>query len=56
MKKLELNLGDLAVASFPTAPAESAAAVTEPCLFTPSCPKTGAGSCWCTDYDTCNCP
>ena len=56
MKKLELKADALTVATFSTGPAESVLAVTEPCLFTPSCPRTGAGSCWCTDYDTCNCP
>jgi hypothetical protein len=56
MKKLQLKADALSVATFVTAPGGSAAAITEPCLFTPSCPRTGAGSCWCTDYDTCNCP
>jgi hypothetical protein len=56
MKKLLLNVSQLSVASFPTAPADSTAAVTEPCLFTPSCPRTGAGSCWCPDNDTFDCP
>lgn len=58
MKKLVLHADDLDVVGFPTTPAESdaALAITEPGIFTPTCPITGAGSCWCTAYDTCNCP
>lgn len=56
MKKLTLKTDDLSVATFSAGADHSASAVTEPCLWTPSCPLTGAGSCWCTDRDTCDCP
>lgn len=56
MKKLELKTDALSVVTFATGSEQFVAAITEPCLFTPSCPITGAGSCWCTDRDTCNCP
>ncbi|HST57551.1 MAG TPA: hypothetical protein VLK84_02610 [Longimicrobium sp.] len=56
MKKLALRIDSLSVATFPTGPAQSVLTVTEPCLFTPSCPMTGAGSCWCTDRQSCDCP
>lgn len=57
MKKLALRGGDLEVVGFPTtAESDAAFAITEPGIFTPTCPITGAGSCWCTAHDTCNCP
>lgn len=56
MKKLKLELEDLTVASFATAPAAEAQGTVEAHIATPLCVVTaGINSCWCSEYHTCDC-
>jgi hypothetical protein len=70
MKQLKLDIDALTVTSFPTAPAaEARGTVQAHVATTPTCPKTfdctyegpdcvvtgGINSCWCSEYNTCDC-
>ena len=56
MKKLRLDVEELSVVSFPTAPAQEARGTVQAHVLTPKCVVTsGVDSCWCTEYNTCDC-
>lgn len=56
MKKLRLDMDALSVVSFPTAPAPQVRGTVDGNVLTPKCVVTsGVDSCWCSEYNTCNC-
>ena len=56
MKKLKLQIEDLAVASFTPAPAAAAQGTVQAHVATPLCAVTAAiDSCWCSEYRACDC-
>jgi hypothetical protein len=54
MKKLKLDVEELSVVSFPTAPAREVRGTVDGHVITPKCVVTsGVDSCWCTEM---SCP
>jgi hypothetical protein len=57
MRKIRLAVDELSVVSFPTvAAAGGARGTVDGHVLTPKCVVTGGvDSCWCSEYNTCNC-
>lgn len=57
MKKLKLTVDELSVVSFPTVRAgDEARGTVDGHVLTPKCVVTGGvDSCWCSEYNTCDC-
>jgi hypothetical protein len=56
MKKLRLDVEELSVVSFGTAPAREPRGTVQGHLATPTCNITsGVDSCWCSEFVSCEC-
>lgn len=56
MKKLRLDVEELSVATFTTAPAPVPSGTVQAHVLTPKCVVTsGVDSCWCSEYVSCDC-
>lgn len=56
MKKLRLQVEELSVVSYSTAPARETRGTVQGHIATPTCQVTsGVDSCWCSEYYTCDC-
>lgn len=56
MKKLTLRVEELSVVSFAVARATEDRGTVQAHVLTPKCVVTGGiNSCWCSEYNTCDC-